>query len=451
MRYFKIGLAIRGASLGAVALGLLLAPAAHAQNVDKGAAPGGAANGGIAEIIVTAQRSESKLQDTPLSIVALSAKDLAKQGTDSLSGFDTFIPNLTIGGTAAQGNAVVNFAIRGIGGAPQGTVTQESSVGVYIDDVLYAQPNGALLDLLDVERVEVLRGPQGTLFGRNTAGGAIRYVTKQPSDKLEGSVKVVAGSRNRYDISGILNIPLSDTLSARFAFSKKSQDGYIHRIIDNTYEGTGQSTTMRGQLRWRPTSRLEVNLTGDLIRTSDNGQPTVSVNFSPTDLYPSALYGVAVPGDPPLSPAAINSMRSLAPASVSPSGYTNAASDFAYYYGQVHGKYEVYGGLQPDVDRFNSYGLSGTVRYDLTDTINVKSITGYRDIKQYMTQDWDRTPIPLAQQADGIGIKYFTQEFQLNGTSFNDRLKWVAGLFYYWDRSNDDRRRFDPSAGANSA
>lgn len=433
-----------GASFGTLAMAIV-GTAAFAQDANSDG------NAGIEDIIVTAQRSEAKLQDTPLSIVAVGGLELARQGTDSLSGFDTFVPNVTIGGTAAQGNAIVNVAIRGIGGAPQGFITQEGSVGIYIDDILFARPNGALLELLDVDRVEVLRGPQGTLFGRNTAGGAVRYVTKQPSDKLEGSIKALYGSRNRYEVSGMLNIPVTDTFAGRLSFARKSRDGYIHRIIDNTYVGGGDSTTLRGQVSWKPTSRFEVNVSGDLIRTSDNGQPTLSVNFSPTDLYPSALYGVTVPGDPPVNPTIYNSLRALAPLSVSPSGYTNAATDFGFYFGQVRGKYEVYGGLVPDVNRFKSYGISGTISYELSDSLTVKSLTGYRDISQIQNQDWDRTPIPMVAVNDTTDIRYFTQELQLNGSFFDNRLKLVAGAFYYWDDSTNDRRRFDPGAGANSA
>lgn len=433
----------KGLSFGALALALS-APVVQAQEAQDG-------QGGIGDIVVTAQRYEQNLQDTPLSIVAVDASQLAAQGSDSLGSFDAFIPNVSIGGTAAQGSAIANFAIRGIGGAPSGFVTQESAVGIYVDDILFARPNGALLDLLDVERVEVLRGPQGTLFGRNTAGGAIRYVSKQPTDKFEGSIRGIGGSRDRFEISGVLNIPVADSLAVRLSGAKKSRDGYIHRIIDDTKVGGGDSTTLRGQLRWQPSSRLEIGLTADLIRTSDNGQPTVAVNFSPNDLYTAALYGVSIPGDPPPSPTAYNSMRNLAPASVSVSGYTNAATDFAFYTNQVRGRYEVYGGLLPDLNRFRSQGLSGTVSYELTDAITLKSLTGYRDMSQVQKQDWDRTPIPLVQLNEEIDIEYFTQEFQFSGTSFSDRLKWVAGLFYYWDKANDDRRRFDPSAGANSA
>lgn len=407
-------------------------------------------SGGLAEIVVTAQKRAQNLQDTPLSVVAVTGDELASRGVASLSGFDTFIPNVSIGGTAGQGNAIANFAIRGIGGAPSGFVTQESAVGVYVDDILFARPNGALLDLLDVERVEVLRGPQGTLFGRNTAGGAILYVSKKPSDEVEGNFKGVAGSRSRFDVSGVLNIPLSDTFSSRFSFSKKSRDGYITRVIDGEKTGAESSTTMRAQLRWQPTDRLDINLSADLIRTSDNGQPTVIGAYSTTDLYPTQLYGVVVPGDPPINPAVVASIRATAPANVSPSGYTNAASDFAFYSNQVQGRYSVYGGLVPDTNRYKSYGLAGSIAFELTDSITFKSLTGFRELDQVQKQDWDRTPIPLVQLNETINIKYFTQEFQLGGSSFDDRLKWVTGLFYYHDKALDFRRRFDPTAGANS-
>jgi len=442
------------AILGAVMASMGTQGAAWAQDEPAAAAgtqvaeePEGA---GIGEITVTAQRYEQNLQETPLSIVAMDDEQLERQGIDSLANLDTFVPNVTIGGTAAQGNAVVSVAIRGIGGAPQGFITQENSVGIYIDDILFARPNGALLELLDVERVEVLRGPQGTLFGRNTAGGAIRYVTKNPSDSLEGAVEAVVGSRDRFEVSGLLNIPLTDTVATRFAFAKKSQDGFIHRIIDDTYVGGNDSTTMRGQLRWDATPRLRVNLAGDIIRTHDNGQPSLATDFSPNDLYPSQLYLAPVRGDPPPNPALVASLRATAPASVSRSGYTNAAADFASYYGQIDSRYEVYGGLVPDVNRFKSFGLSGTVSYDLSDTIEIKSLTGYRDISQIQNQDWDRTPIPLVAVNDRNQIEYFTQELQLTGQSFDDRLNWVGGLFYYWDESDNTRRRFDPAGGANS-
>ncbi|OYU45404.1 MAG: hypothetical protein CFE44_07645, partial [Burkholderiales bacterium PBB4] len=212
--------------LGSVALAACLVSApAFAQETAESA---NSVQGGLGDIVVTAQKYEQKLQETPLSIVAVDANQLQSMGVESLSGFDAFIPNVSIGGTMAQGNAIAAFSIRGIGGGASGFVTQESSVGVYIDDILFARPNGALLDLLDIERVEVLRGPQGTLFGRNTAGGAVRYVTKRPDfNGVSGNIKAQVGERQLANVSGGLNVPFSDTLAMRASFAKKSRRGYI--------------------------------------------------------------------------------------------------------------------------------------------------------------------------------------------------------------------------------
>jgi iron complex outermembrane recepter protein len=439
---------LAGIMSGAAAAALLVPVQAAAQQAEEQAAQPAS---GLGDIVVTAQRYDSLLQDTPMSIVAVDAETLAARGVDSLAGFDAFIPNVSIGGTAAQGSAIANFAIRGIGGAPLGAVTQESAVGIYVDDILFARPNGALLDLLDVERVEVLRGPQGTLFGRNTAGGAIRYITRQPSDQLEGNVRFVAGSRDRFDLSAVVNVPLGDIAAIRLSGSHRSQDGYVRRVIDDTYLGAINSTTFRGQLRLTPTSRLTIDLAANYISTRDNGSPTISNSYSPTDVFVSALYNSPVPGDPPPNPANFNSMRAIAPLSVSPSGYTNAASDFAFYTSQVTGRYEVYGGLNPDLNEFKSYGFSGVISYELTDDITIKSLTSYQDLAQIQNQDWDRLPIPILQFETDIDIDYYTQELQVAGSSFDDNLRWVLGGFYYKDNAVDAKRRFDANFGANSA
>jgi len=443
---------------GVASLGLIIAtgataqtgeapPAAHPGTREAPATTGG---GGIADIIVTAQRYEQSLQDTPLSVVALNGEQLAAAGVDSLDKFDTFIPNVSIGGTMAQGNAIASFAIRGIGGAPAGFVTQEGAVGVYVDDILFARPNGALLDLLDVERVEVLRGPQGTLFGRNTAGGAIRYVTKKPDfNAIAGNVRAAIGSFDRRDLSANLNLPLSSTLAIRLSASQKNQDGYVTRIIDGEKLGEKNSSVMRGQLRWQPTDRLDIELSADTIRTHDNGSATVISRYVPTDLYPTALY--CLQAGPTCSATSVTrgaQARALAPASASPSGYTDAAGDFAYYLNQAPGRYQVYGGLVPDTNKFKSWGLAGTLSYELSDDVTAKSLTGYRDLDQIQNQDYDRSPLPLYGLNERIGIEYFTQEFQLTGNSLESRLKWVVGAFYYWDKAKDYRRRL--GAGSNS-
>lgn len=440
-----------GAAIGALGFALIAAhPALAQEQVQEEESNGG----GLGDIVVTAQRYEQQLQDTPISIVAVDADQLQSMGVDSLGGFGSFIPNVSIGGTMGQGNAIAAFSIRGIGGGASGFVTQESSVGVYVDDVLFARPNGALLDLLDVERVEILRGPQGTLFGRNTAGGAIRYVTKRPDfDDVTGNVRAQFGSRDMFNVSGGLNLPLADNLALRASFAKKSRRGYVHRIINDDYAGDENTNVGRLQLRWQPIDRLDINLTADWIRTSDDGGATIANDFSPTDLYPANAYANNAVGA---------SARRLVPTSLLPNlldnlatggtfaGYSTAANDIAYYQNQVSGRYEVYGGSQPDLNQFRSYGLSGTIAYDLTDDITIKSLTGYRELQQIQNQDFDRTPLPIYALNEDIDIEYFTQELQLVGSSIDDRLKWVVGAFYYWDTADDYRRRLGGSATSDS-
>jgi iron complex outermembrane receptor protein len=450
----------RRIALSLVSSALCASGAAFAQEAGEDRA-----HEGVDEIVVTAQRYEQNLQETPLSVVAIDAEQLDAIGLDSLAGFDTFVPNLSAGGTASQGNAVASFAIRGIGGAPQGFVTQESAVGVYIDDILFARPHGALLDLLDVERVEVLRGPQGTLFGRNTAGGAIRYVTRQPTQEFEGNLSGAYGSYERADVGGMLNLPVGDQFAARFSFGIRNRDGYIERVDDGSSVGDSESETFRLQLRAQPADWFDVNFTIDSISTSSNGEPTIIGEYSATDLYPAALYGARAVGAPPVNVANVNSMRALMPASVSPSNYcgqgpTLAAavtlasvqaciqSDLDFYYAQT-GPYSIYGGLQ-DKSEFESTGVSLSVSADITDHITFNSLTAFRESDQFQFQDWDRTPLPLVQQSSTVEIQYVTQEFQLIGDTFDNRLRWQAGVFYYDDQSLDARQRFDPSGGANS-
>lgn len=391
----------------------------------------------LEEVVVTARRSEETLQTTPLSVVAVDGEQLQSMGVDSLRNFDTVVPNLSIGGTMGQGSAVANFSIRGVGGASSGFITQESAVGVYIDDVLYAHPNGALLDMLDVAQVEVLRGPQGTLFGRNTAGGALRYSTRKPDQTFAGNFRATVGSFDRSDVSGTLNMPLSDTLSARASFASKHRGGYIYRLVDGTYTGDENSSVARGQLRWQPTSKLDILLSVDSISSWDHGTGTTIPSYSASDLYPATLY------------SATPSANALAARKATPPGITTfaagtAAADFARYL--VTDRYTTFGGT-PDRNTFHARGANLSIGYALTDKVSFKSLTGYSNNYERMYQDWDRTPIVLFQLDEYITMKYYTQEFQLNGTSFNDRLKWVTGVYYFHDASHDDKLRTSPSDG----
>lgn len=358
------------------------------------------------EIVVTAQRYEQSLQKTPVSVVAVSGDDLQTLGVASFNDLDSFVPNFSTGFGQGYSNWAV-LTIRGLGGG-EGFVYQEPSVGVYIDDIYYPRAQGAMLDLVDVERVEVLRGPQGTLFGRNTSGGAVRYISKKPDRELGGKITGATGNYKRRDMQSVANIPLGDTLSTRFTFASKSRDGFVTRLNDGVRMGDINVVAMRGQLRWRPTTRWDVNLSVDAIQAEDHGVARDIPLIDPTDTYPTRL------GDPGYN-------ASL----VTPSRYTVVGGD-------------------PDRNENESHGITGTIQYDLTDNMSIKSLTGYRRSDALNIQDWDQTPYVLNAADARFNFSNISQELQMDGSSFSDRLKWVAGLYYFHESAYQDGRRHNP-------
>jgi len=181
----------------------------------------------LEEIVVTAERRELLLQDTPISIMAFSGEKLEARGVRDMFELANNAPNLDIKGSRGTGNTSPAFQIRGIGGAAG--ATGERSVGFYVDNVFMPRTTGPVMRVLDVERVEVLRGPQGTLFGRNSTGGAIRVFSKQPTQQREAYVRVTGGNFNHLDISGMANLPLSDTTALRVQVASLEQDGFVRR------------------------------------------------------------------------------------------------------------------------------------------------------------------------------------------------------------------------------
>ncbi|MGE0113500.1 MAG: TonB-dependent receptor [Steroidobacteraceae bacterium] len=392
----------------------------------------------LQEIVVTAQRYEQTLQTTPVSVVAVGGNELASMGLDSLKSSEAFLPNVSIGSSLGTGTAVANFSIRGIGGAASGFITQDSSVGVYVDDVLLAHPNGAFLDMIDVDRLEVLRGPQGTLFGRNTAGGAVRYVSKKPTADFGGNVKATIGTYNRRDLTGTVNVPLSDTFSTRVSFAKKDRDGYIYRLIDGVSTGDDHVSAVRGQFRWQPTDRLDVNLSADSTRTNDHGVAKTVSAYVPADGDVASLFS-ATPSAGVLALRALTSQNvlNLVGGSFTPANAANLKNF------ETHDRYTVYGGT-PDRDEYSSNGFGASVQYELADNLTLKSLTGYSHSKQHLLADTDRSPVFIQANEFFINSEYYTQEFQLTGRAFEDRLKWVGGVFYYHDNSSDHSLRISP-------
>ncbi|HKX22634.1 MAG TPA: TonB-dependent receptor plug domain-containing protein, partial [Rhizorhapis sp.] len=211
---------VRAAALVSAAGAMLGSPSVLAQE-DMPAAAEGSSGG---DIIVTARRREETLQDVPISVTAFTGDALSQQGAVDITTLQDKTPNLTLQIARGSNSTLIAF-IRGVG-QQDPLWGFEPGVGLYVDDVYIARPQGAVLDIFDVQRVEVLRGPQGTLYGRNTIGGAVKYVTKRLGHDFEGKVRAAYGSYNQIDLVGQISIPLTETLSIGGAVAYYQRDGY---------------------------------------------------------------------------------------------------------------------------------------------------------------------------------------------------------------------------------
>ncbi len=360
------------------------------------------------EITVTARRRAESELETPVSISAFTGEALESRGIDNFVTMDAYIPNLSIGGAAARGTSMASMSIRGIGNW-QPSIYSDPTVGIYVDDVYYAKISGALLDLVDVERLEVLRGPQGTLFGKNTMGGAIRYFTVQPSSEFGGYAKMTVGNYSRQDIDAAVNLPLADDFAVRLAGTLRQRDGFVTRIVDGVETGNIDNQAIRLQARWTP-GAWDVKASFDDTVTKNNG--------------PARDIPYTCPWVPGAGPG------------------TNCLFPFLYFLntGQVFDDrwvtadpYTVYGG-ERDREDTRRQGASLNFGRSFGD-VAFRSVTGWQDGDQYDLTDWDGTPLGVFEQRNQINYDYWTQEFQFSGNTAGGRLNWAAGVFYFTEDS----------------
>jgi iron complex outermembrane receptor protein len=221
------------------------------------------------EIVVTAERRETSLQETPISIAAFSAETMELKGLETLEDVAAFTPNLDIKGARFSGNVSPTYQIRGLSGG--GGAAGERATALYIDGVFMPRTTGPFMSVLDIERIEVLRGPQGTLFGRNSTGGAIRVFTKQPGPEQDAYVRVSAGSFSRADLSGMINVPLSDSVFLRAHGGSLSQDGYVTRGSQEL--GGSEDKIGRLQVAFEPSETFRISVGLSRADTESDGNP----------------------------------------------------------------------------------------------------------------------------------------------------------------------------------
>lgn len=391
----------------------------------------------IEEIVVTARKREENLQDTPIAVSVFSGEGMEQRGITKLDGVAAFSPNMTFQNNPSFGGAsnAASIYIRGVG-QKEFLPTTEPGVGLYVDGVYIARSVGAILDLVDVAQVEVLRGPQGTLFGRNTIGGAISITTKKPHDQLAGKVEVTIGTDNTQNLKASVNLPVSDKFMTSFAVASMNQDGYVERL-DGTDLGDDDTQTGRASFLWLPSDNLELNLSTEYSRDRENGpaMSLISINLgNPIDpnTPPMALIhnvganlaagGPAVPCATPASP--IN--RSV------PGCY-----DLRYDLGTNKNA-----GTAEAMSESDLMSANFNITWEANDDLTVKSITAWRDLDSEFSRDGDHSPHRISQFHDTLEQEQFTQEFQLLGSSFDSHLNWILGL-YYFDESGDNVNTLD--------
>lgn len=420
--------------LAALAI-VLTASNADAQPADTGKQRKGSIDSLIEEVTVTARKREESLDDLPLSVTAFTGESLEARGIDQIDELADFSPNVTFQNHPSFGGASNNAAvyIRGIG-AKEFTPTTDPGVGIYVDGVYIARSVGAILDLLEFERIEILRGPQGTLFGRNTIGGAVNITTVKPHDEIDGRLVFKAGTDERLDLQGTINLPVSEQFFIKATAATFNQDGYVERQ-DGIDLGDNNTDTARLSARWFATDNLILDWSLDWAEDNENGpaMTLTDIRFGPGTIDPStppfvffnnvaATLGGTVPNPIPPGPPPPECATDAAPVSANPLCY-----DDRY----INGKNGVNEGTAPAFSETTVWGTSLTVSWDLTDHLDLRSITAYRSLDSQFSRDGDHSPFTISQFFDDLDQEQVTQELQLLGRHFDDRLNWILGFYYF--------------------
>jgi iron complex outermembrane receptor protein len=470
----------RGALVAASAVSAVLAwsPAAHAQAT-------------VEEVVVTAQKRAENVQDVPIAISAFTANALQERAVGNVAQLSNLAPNVTLdGGTPFSGSpSVLSAYVRGIG-SDDFAFNIDPGVGIYVDGVYLARTVGANQDLLDVERIEILKGPQGTLFGRNTIGGAISIVTREPGDTFKFKGDVTTGSFNLMQARGSADLPLAEGLSSSITFGIKSREGYVERIPypdararnSTSYtafpssgfdtaskEGGENSWNLRTKLKWKGDD-TKVVLSADYTREDGGGLANTLIgttvtapgNFAGTTNLPGTafdptgttgflfggLYNFCI-GATPAQIAARNAqalcgvrgtqyspgLRVASIAGVNVDGNPN--NDLLPYDSRFVSK---------DIDesyatgnsfsKLTNWGLGATVEHSLTDEVTVKSITAYRKLLWKSGTDADGSPLNIGQLSFDMKQWQLSQELQLLGSAFDKKVNYVLGGYYFKEKGS---------------
>ncbi|WP_333570414.1 TonB-dependent receptor [Sphingorhabdus sp.] len=387
----------------------MLVPAAYAQTAqveeDSGDEP----------IIVTATLRAMDVQDIPLAVTAVAPEALERQGVNDIKNLASISPSFNIqsSNTETQGTSI---KIRGVGTTGNNTGL-ESSVGVFIDGVYQSRPGVALGDLVDIERLEILRGPQGTLFGRNTSAGALNVSTKRPSlSTTEGFVNASYGNYNFMNLQGGVSLPVvQDVAGVRLSGTWRKRDGYL-KSPTGAESNDRDRYMLRGQLYIEPNADVSIRLLADYAKTDE--QCCEAVIVRETELAPfSAFHGLASDG---VDQSGMSALKNL---SINGGPYLNGSKQWGT---SAELKWDLGAAKLTSVTAYRKFNSSST------------TVGGFTSNNTYTVGNGAPTSRPGILPS-GDQIKTFTQELRLQGTAFNDGLDWLIGGFYSSEKIRADQ------------
>jgi iron complex outermembrane receptor protein len=363
---------------------------------DTTAEPSTVATGGVAleEIVVTAQKRKESAQSIPIAITALSGNALSRAGVDSVVSLQDTVPNVNIG----QQLGVAQVAIRGVGLDNLSTAA-EGSVALNKNDVFMSRPVAALSSFYDVDRIEVLRGPQGTLYGRNSTGGSINIITRDPTNNYSGYAELTVGNYNRVRLEGALSGPLKEgVLLGRIAFQADTRDGYGTNVATGHEIDNSRTQSIRATLLYLPNDQLRVKLIAEYHREND-----ASGGYHYLGAAGLTATGISV------IPTGVSLGGTVAP------NVRDISND-----------------VDPSL-KLTTGGVTADISYNLG-SMDLRSITATQGVHYNNQADLDSTSFPLAPIVQVENSNQFSQEFHVAGTSH--ATKWLAGLYYFHEHNN---------------
>jgi iron complex outermembrane recepter protein len=350
----------------------------------------------LEQVVVTAKRVQTNLQETPTAVTTLSSEDLVERNVVDLADLPQFTPGLVIGSRAGTGASDGAIAIRGIGIDSQDS---SGSVGVYVDDIYFAGRQGNILGFLDPERVEVLRGPQGTLFGRNTLAGAIQYVTAAPGNEFGGYLTGTFGENDRRQLEAAADIPVSDSFALRIAGLHNERGDYI-KGLTGTRHGEQETTAFRIRASITPNDALTIDLKAEHLEAERGPRPVRVVALEEN----AQFYVLA---------GAFGADLSMAPSYISSDEDTIAGFN------------------APDWFEFEFQSFQANIAYDINDNLTIKSFSAHQTYEPRQAVDFDSTPAQVLTIADTHDdTESFSQELQLVGTGWGDSVEYTLGIYY---------------------